>query len=140
MAKASVDQLQAFAPATKNRKPVKAITVEITRLIDESTVPILVECLLVDAQNQVHRFIEKDPVDRLPVPRVLACEIESEWVDPAGRSLVRASTVRPCGIANPPPEATFSFWPRSCKMFKRRTETSQIKPWPRLPNGQDPVP
>ncbi|RRH79739.1 hypothetical protein EH244_31660 [Variovorax beijingensis] len=85
---------------------MKAITVEITRLIDESAVPTLVECLLVDAQNQVHRFIEKDSVvsstpisvDKFPVPGVLACEVESEWVDPAGRSLVRASTVKPCGI------------------------------------------
>lgn len=85
---------------------MKAITVEITRLVDDSTYPPLVECLLVDAQGQTHRFIEKDAivssstvnVDGIPRPGVLACEVELEWVDEAGRSLVSASTAKPWGI------------------------------------------
>ncbi|MDN8616406.1 hypothetical protein [Variovorax ginsengisoli] len=85
---------------------MKAITVEITRLVDDSAYPPLVECLLVDAQGQAHRFVEKDAivsstpvtVDGLPRPGVLACEVELEWVDAAGRSLVRASTTKPWGV------------------------------------------
>ncbi|MCP4014944.1 MULTISPECIES: hypothetical protein [Delftia] len=85
---------------------MKAISVEITRLVDDSAYPPLVECILVDAQGRTHRFVEKDaivssaplPVDQLPVPGAIACEVESEWIDAAGRSLVSASTTKPWGV------------------------------------------
>jgi hypothetical protein len=85
---------------------LKAITVEITRLVDDTAPPPLVECVLVDAQGQTHRFIEKDAIvssstvtaGGLPQPGFLACEVEWEWVDAAGRSLARASTAKPWGI------------------------------------------
>ncbi|NDZ18097.1 hypothetical protein C7T35_38505 [Variovorax sp. WS11] len=85
---------------------MKAIAVEITQLVDDSTYPSLVECLLVDARGQVHRFVEKEAIvssasvaaSAFPARGVIACEVESEWVDAEGRSLVRAATTRPWGI------------------------------------------
>jgi hypothetical protein len=41
---------------------MKAIAVEITQLVDDSTCPPLVECLLVDAQGQTHRFVDKEAI------------------------------------------------------------------------------
>jgi hypothetical protein len=94
---------------------VQAITVEITQLVDDNMCPPLVECLLVDAQGETHRFIEKDAVvssisvafDGLPSPGVLACEVQREWVDAAGRSLVSASTTKPWGIESTAGVSTF---------------------------------
>jgi hypothetical protein len=85
---------------------MKAIAVEITQVVDDSAYPPLVECLLVDAQGQTHRFVEKEAimsstavaVGALPAPGAIACEVESEWVDSEGRSLVRAATARPWGV------------------------------------------
>lgn len=64
------------------------------------------ECLLVDAHGQMHRFVEKEAIvsstsvadGALPAPGVIACEVESEWIDAEGRSLVRAATTRPWGV------------------------------------------
>ncbi|MFM9426447.1 hypothetical protein RCH10_002895 [Variovorax sp. GrIS 2.14] len=94
---------------------MKAITVEITRLVDDSAYPRLVECLLVDAQGHAHRFVEKDAVVSatpvivvgLPRPGVLACEVELECVDAAGRALVRVSTTRPWGVESTAGSSTF---------------------------------
>lgn len=94
---------------------MKAIAVEITRVVDDSAYPTFVECLLVDALGKTHRFVEKEPVvsaadvnvDARPVPGVIACEVESEWVDSEGRSLVRAATTRPWGVESTAGSSSF---------------------------------
>lgn len=83
---------------------MKAIAIEITRLVDDSAYPPCVECQLVDAEGQAHRFVEKDAivtaraVEVFPSVGFIACEVESEWVDSEGRALVHASTTRPWGV------------------------------------------
>lgn len=85
---------------------MKAVVVEITRLVDDSAYPPEVECLLVDAHGQMHRFVEKEAIvsstsiadGAFPAPGVIACEVESEWIDARGRSLVRATTTKPWGV------------------------------------------
>ena len=85
---------------------MKAIAVEIVQVGDGGGFPAFVECLLIDAMGQIHRFVEKAPVvsaaaidiESLPAPGVIACEVESEWVDSEGRVLVRAATTRPWGV------------------------------------------
>ncbi|PIF76589.1 hypothetical protein CLU95_3756 [Variovorax sp. 54] len=85
---------------------MKAIVVEIAQVVDDSAYPPLVECLLVDAKGQTHRFVEKDAIvtstavviGALPALGVIACEVESQWVDSEGRSLVSAVTTRPWGV------------------------------------------
>ena len=83
---------------------MKAIAIEIMRLVDDSGYPPLVECHLVDAEGQAHRFIEKDAVvttraiEAFPSAGTIACEVESAWVDSEGRALVRAATTRPWGV------------------------------------------
>lgn len=94
---------------------MKVISVKITRIVDDSAVPPFVECLLVDAHGEKHCFVEKDAIfsstpgklDELPRQGVLACEVELEWVDSAGRSLVRASTTKPWGVESTAGGSTF---------------------------------
>jgi len=50
---------------------MKAIAVEISQVVDDSGYPTFVECLLIDAMGQRHRFVEKEPV-------VSATEIDVE--------------------------------------------------------------
>lgn len=85
---------------------MKFISIEITRVVDDSVFPHLVQALLVDAQGHAHWFVEKDAilsstpiaVNELPRQGLLACEVLLQWVDLAGRSLVRASTMKPWGV------------------------------------------
>lgn len=87
---------------------MKALAVEITRAVDHDAFPPLVECFLVDAHGRIHRFVEKEAIvsstsvadGALPAPGVIACEVESEWTDAGGRSLVRAATTKPWGVAS----------------------------------------
>ncbi|MDM0039647.1 hypothetical protein QTH89_24615 [Variovorax sp. J22G21] len=85
---------------------MKAIAIEISRVVDDGGYPTFVECLLIDAMGQRHRFVEKEPVvsatainvESLPAPGVIACEVESEWLDSESRLVVRAATTRPWGV------------------------------------------
>ncbi|VDO43585.1 hypothetical protein [Variovorax paradoxus] len=94
---------------------MKAIAVEIFQVVDDSGYPTFVECLLIDAMGQRHRFVEKKPVvseteidiESLPAPGVIACEIESEWLDPGGRSVVRVTTTRPWGVESTAGSSSF---------------------------------
>lgn len=92
-----------------------SIAIQIPRFIDEHQ-PGLVECVLLDANGVTHRFVEKAPVvSRLnlhsgsayPCPGALGCELESEWKDDAGRSLVRVNTERPWHIESTGGETRF---------------------------------
>jgi hypothetical protein len=85
---------------------MKAIAIEIARVVDDSRYPTFVECLLIDAKGKRHRFVEKEPVvskteigvESLPAPGVIACEVESEWPDSEGRLVVRAATTLHWGV------------------------------------------
>jgi hypothetical protein len=80
-----------------------AVTVSILRFVDEHQ-PGFVECALVDALGQSHRFVEKVPIvidqalwsdSTYPSVGVLACQIEAEFTDAAGRLLARIDTEHP---------------------------------------------
>ena len=94
---------------------MKAIAVEISQVVEDSGYPTFVECLLIDAMGQMHRFVEKEPVvsaaeiaiKSLPAPGVIACEVESEWVDSEGRVVVRAETTRPWGVESTARRSSF---------------------------------
>ncbi len=101
-----IEKAQAMRKTVCPDAKMKALIVEITRVVDHSVCPRLVECFLVDAHGRVHRFVEKEAIvsstsvadGALPAPGVIACEVESEWIDSGGRSLVRATTTRPWGV------------------------------------------
>jgi hypothetical protein len=80
--------------------------VEISRFVDEYQ-PGVVECRLVDAHGRTHLIVEKVPVvtteglgsdSRYPKPGAVACEVEMQWEDSDGRSLVRVNTARPWSV------------------------------------------
>jgi hypothetical protein len=94
---------------------LKAIAIEISHWVDDEQ-PGWVECKLVDAKGWVHRFVEKTPVvtaeplgpqSEYPRPGWIACEVEAELADAAGRSLVRVGTTRPWDVASSASESTF---------------------------------
>jgi len=95
---------------------VDVFPVTIERFIDDYFLG-LVECVLVDADNQMHRFVEKEPVvsnanlsvdSAFPQPGYIACVIEDEWTDKRGRQLVRVGTIKPWGIESTTGETTFT--------------------------------
>ena len=94
---------------------MKAIAVEISQVVDDSGYPTFVECLLIDAMGQRHIFVEKEPVvsaagidiESFPASGVIACEVESEWLDSNGRSVVRVATTRPWGIESTEGSSSF---------------------------------
>lgn len=80
-----------------------SVAIEITRFVDEYQ-PGIVECTLVDALGNTHSFVEKAPIvsdkdlwstSTYPCLGEINCEIEEEWQDDDGRSLVRISTDQP---------------------------------------------
>jgi hypothetical protein len=86
---------------------LKAISTQITKVIDDSGFPTFVECIFVDARGKRHEFFEKVPVvsaehitteSEFPIASKFACEVESEWVDSSGLTLVRVNTQKPWGI------------------------------------------
>ena len=83
-----------------------ALSVEISRFVDDSF-PGFVECALVDALGARHVFVEKSPIvsseallstSEYPRPGAIPCEVQEEWQDLGGRSLVKVTTERPCGV------------------------------------------
>ena len=83
------------------------ISVAIVRYVSDEPFPGLVECVLCDADGTSHSIIDKAPVfsvENLTVasvyPRVglIACEVQAEWEDEAGRRLAQIDTAKPWGI------------------------------------------
>ncbi|MGJ7608351.1 hypothetical protein ACSFA7_28725 [Variovorax sp. LT1R20] len=94
---------------------MKAISVEISRWIDDHQ-PGWVECRLIDAEGRLHLFTEKAPVvtaesigpqSSYPLSGAVACEVQAEWVDANGRSLLRVGTTHPDGVESTTGESTF---------------------------------
>lgn len=84
------------------------ITVQIVRFVDNSF-PGFAEARFFDALGVERRFMEKVPVVSLedlladsdyPRAGVIRCEIENEWQDADGRSLVAVSTELPDGAVS----------------------------------------
>ena len=82
------------------------LVVKITRFVEEHQ-PNIVECVLTDAQGESHLFIEKSAIvstkelwatSTYPRPGSIACEVEEEWKDEAGRPLLRVNTARPWSV------------------------------------------
>jgi len=82
---------------------IATLAVRITRFVDDYP-PGFVECSLLDAQGRLHLFVEKAPVvstenlwsdSVYPRDGTIDCEVQAEWVDEAGRRLVRVDTERP---------------------------------------------
>jgi len=84
------------------------MSVQIERYVDDAF-PGLVACMLSDADGCRHEFIEKVPVvssndlradSSYPQPGYIACVVEHEWMDTAGRKLLRINTQAPWDIAS----------------------------------------
>ena len=89
-----------------SRLQMRFIAVQVTRYVDDPF-PGWVECIMVDASSQKHLFVEKVPIvtsenlgpeSAYPQDAVIACEVEKEWSDEAGRSLALVNTELPSGI------------------------------------------
>lgn len=83
------------------------IDVEIVRYVSDEPFPGLVECVLLDADGVRHSLIDKtamfseeslSAVSAYPRVGIVACEVESEWRDEAGRRLACINTAKPWGI------------------------------------------
>jgi len=92
-----------------------AVLVEISRFVDEHF-PGFVECTLVDARGERHRFVEKAPVvstanltpaSRYPQRGSIQCRIDSEWQDGQLGALVRVSTAEPFHIESAAGDSEF---------------------------------
>lgn len=84
------------------------LSVQIIRFVDDHF-PGFVECEFVDANGQPHRFVEKAPVvtemplsaeTAYPQSGMVACVIETQWEDDAGRTLRDICTERPWSITS----------------------------------------
>lgn len=82
-----------------------ALAIQITRFVDEYQ-PGFVECKLVDANDEVHLFIEKAPVvstedlwssSSYPHPGEIQCEVLNSWNE-SSTGFVKVTTARPWGI------------------------------------------
>ena len=85
---------------------MSSLVVQISRFVD-AHFPGFVECALVDVEGARHLFVEKAPVvsgealvlaSEYPRSGGISCEVQREWQDLRGRSLVQVTTERPCGI------------------------------------------
>lgn len=92
-----------------------ALSIQISRFVDEYQ-PGFVECSLIDAQGQRHMFIEKVPIvttedlwstSQYPRPGAVPCEVEAEWKDERGCSLVQVTTERPFGVESTTGQSRF---------------------------------
>lgn len=86
--------------------PIDALSVMIQRVVDDEVCPWILECLLIDANGDEHRFIEKEAVLLTanlsasivyPQPAQLACVVRKRWTDETGRELALVSTAEPWG-------------------------------------------
>jgi hypothetical protein len=83
-----------------------SLVIEISRHEDDSF-PGWVECVLVDAFDKRHLFVEKvsivslEPLDKAsayPQQGAMACVVEARWCDEDGRRVARVCTSQPWGI------------------------------------------
>jgi hypothetical protein len=91
------------------------LTIEITQYLDDSF-PGWAECVLIDAFSNRHLFREKGPVvtaghlgphEAYPQRGTIACAVEAEWKDDAGRCVIRVNTKLPLGVESIAGETRF---------------------------------
>jgi hypothetical protein len=94
-----------------------SISVEIVRFVDEHQ-PGFVECRFEDAHGLVHVVVEKAPVvstenlwsnSDYPRPGLIACTVEEEYNDQAGRSLVSVNMELPWHIESSTGQTRFEL-------------------------------
>ena len=92
------------------------LVVQIDRFVDDHQ-PGFVECSLVDAHGTKHVFLEKIPVvttetlwpgSAYPRPGAIACQVEREFKDPAGITLLQVSTELPWHVESTTGETRFT--------------------------------
>src|SRR5688572_30503148 len=80
-----------------------SLVVQILRFVSDDQ-PGFIECGLIDAYGEQHLFVEKVPVlttedlsssSSYPRPGVIACQVEREWTNDKGQSLVQVNTELP---------------------------------------------
>lgn len=80
------------------------IKVQILKIIDDSSYPGWVECLLVDAWGNNHTINEKIPIvttqdldttSIFPQDGIIRCELLREWIDDNDRRIITVSTEKP---------------------------------------------
>lgn len=85
---------------------VDALSLMIQRVVNDDVCPWILECLLIDADGDEHRFIEKEAVlltsnlsasSVYPQPAILECVVQKRWTDETGRELAIVSTTEPWG-------------------------------------------
>jgi hypothetical protein len=83
------------------------LRVQIVRFVSDDPQPGIVACEFIDAEGQLHAFVDKVPMftaesldasSFYPTPGSAACEVLARWQDALGRELVRITTVRPFEI------------------------------------------
>ena len=94
------------------------IKVLITKCVDDSAYPPIVECLFEDTDGKTWLFVEKEPVvsaaeldGDFPSPGVIACEIVSKSRDKSGNEILEVDTERPWGIFSVEGRTRFSVYP-----------------------------
>ena len=94
-----------------------SLAVQIVRFVDEHQ-PGFIECQFQDAHGCVHVVVEKVPVitaedlranSTYPRPGAIACTVEKEYKDPAGRSLVTVSTELPWHVESSTGQTRFEL-------------------------------
>lgn len=87
---------------------VASVSVQIKRYVDDHF-PGWAACVLTDADGKRHEFTEKVPVvsssdlradSSYPQPGYIGCVIEHEWLDAAGRKLLRVNMDQPWGTTS----------------------------------------
>jgi hypothetical protein len=91
------------------------LRVSIVRFVDE-TQPGVVECEFTDANDRVHRLIDKVPIfsehalwidSQYPQPGDARCQILEEFRDQSGRELVHVTIARPDSLETTDGETEF---------------------------------
>lgn len=87
-------------------KKMHAIRISITAFVDAGF-PGWVECVMIDANGDLHQFVEKVPVisnenlrpdSGYPRDGSIVCRVITSWKDDFGRELSRVDTAQPWGV------------------------------------------
>ena len=91
------------------------LRINIVGFADDSF-PGWVEFTLVDAEGNIHSFVDKAPVvsqkdlnanSFYPIEEAIECEVKSQAIDKLGRLVAEVSTANPWGISSKAGESTF---------------------------------
>lgn len=101
------------------KMPIDVLPVMIERVVDAEVCPWILECLLIDADGDEHRFIENEAIlfaanlsssTIYPQPAQLACVVLKRWTDETGRDLALISTTKPWGMESTTGATSFTVF------------------------------